>query len=127
MPSTKVVPNRRRQSRTQAVLPVRVRGRDDSGALFEELAHTLDVTSTGVRLGAIRHKLQELDTLVVLYRQRRIEFTIVWSKPLEGTHEYHVGLQTAVQQNVQQNDPWGLSLSNSVQPANQVSAASGAA
>ncbi len=124
MSSIKVQANRRRQARTQAVLPVRVRGKDDSGALFEELAHTLDLTSTGAKLGAIRHKLQALDTLVVLYRQRRIEFTIVWSKLLEGTREYQVGLQTMAQQ----NDPWGLSLSNSsMQPAAQVSAASGAA
>jgi hypothetical protein len=106
-------PNRRRQGRTQAVLPVRVRGKDAAGALFEELAHTLDVTSTGARLGAIRHKLRALDTLVVLYRQRRIEFTIVWSKLLEGTREYQVGLQTIAQQ----NDPWGLSMSHtSAQP-----------
>jgi hypothetical protein len=124
MSSTKVQTDRRQQSRTQAVLPVRVRGRDDSGALFEELAHTLDLTSIGARLGAIRHKLQEQSTLVVLYRQRRIEFTIVWSKLLNGTQEYQVGLQTIARQ----NDPWGLSLSNnSVQAAPQVAAASGAA
>jgi len=47
--------NRRRQARMQAVLPVRVRGTDDSGVLFEGLAHTLDLTPTGAKLGAIRH------------------------------------------------------------------------
>lgn len=108
MPSRGADTNRRRQPRTQAVLPVRVRGKDDCGALFEELAHTLDLTSTGARLGAIRHKLRALDTLVVLCRQRRIEFTIVWSKLLEGTREYQAGLQMMAQQ----NDPWGLSGSN---------------
>jgi hypothetical protein len=121
MRSIRVEVNRRRQSRTQAVLPVRVRGTNASGVLFEGLAHTLDLTSTGARLGAIRHKLQVLDTLVVLYRQRRIEFTIVWSKLLDGQHEYQVGLQTVAQQ----SDPWGLSLSNnSAQPAMEASAVS---
>jgi hypothetical protein len=121
MQSTRVEANRRRQDRTQAVLPVRVRGTDASGAFFETLAHTLDLTSTGARLGAIRHELKALDTLVVLYRQRRIEFTIIWWKLLDGHCEYQVGLQAIAQQ----SDPWGLSLSNSgAQPAMKASAVS---
>ena len=116
--------NRRRQARMQAVLPVRVRGTDDSGVLFEGLAHTLDLTPTGAKLGAIRHKLKVLDTLVVLYRQRRIEFTIIWSKLLDGQCEYQVGLQAIAQQ----SDPWGLSLSNNIaHPLTGASAVSGAA
>jgi hypothetical protein len=96
-----------------------VRGTDASGALFEGLAHTLDLTATGARLGAIRRELKALDTLVVLYRQRRIEFTIVWSKLL-GHCEYQVGLQAMAQQ----SDPWGLNLNHTAQPAVQASAAS---
>jgi hypothetical protein len=119
MRSPRVEANRRRQDRTQAVLPVRVRGTDASGISFEALAHTLDITSTGARLGAIRHELKVLDTLVVLYRQRRIEFTVVWWKLL-GHCEYQVGLQAMAQQ----SDPWGLSLNHSVQPAVQASAVS---
>jgi hypothetical protein len=107
----------------QAVLPVRVRGTDDSGVLFEGLAHTLDLTPTGAKLGAIRHKLKVLDTLVVLYRQRRIEFTIIWSKLLDGQCEYQVGLQAIAQQ----SDPWGLNLSNNAHPLTVASAVSGAA
>jgi hypothetical protein len=124
MQSISVKANRRRQARMQAVLPVRVRGKDDSGVLFEGLAHTLDLTPTGAKLGAIRHKLKVLDTLVVLYRQRRIEFTIIWSKLLDGQCEYQVGLQAIAQQ----SDPWGLSLSNNiVHPLTGASAVSGAA
>ncbi len=51
MPATSVKTNRRRQDRIQAVLPVRVRGTDSSGKSFEILAHTLDLTSNGARLG----------------------------------------------------------------------------
>jgi hypothetical protein len=89
----------------QAVLPVRVRGIDTSGEPFEELAHTLDLTPTGVRLGAIRHQLRALDTLIILYHQRRMEFKVVWSRLIEGTKEYQVGL-TAFSQ---QQEAWGLS------------------
>jgi hypothetical protein len=123
MPSSAVT-NRRRQDRTQAVLPVRVRGTDASGASFEELAHTLDLTPAGTRLGAIRRQLKTLDRLTILYHQRRMEFTIVWTKLLAGSSEYQVGLQALSQE----REPWGISLASSGAPAaTTTSAASGAA
>lgn len=99
--------DKRRQDRMKAVLPVKVRGRDIAGKCFEELVHTLDVTPMGVRLGAIHHRLKALDALTVLYRQRRIEFRVVWIKELEGADEYQVGLQALTQD----QDAWGLNLS----------------
>jgi hypothetical protein len=110
--------NRRRQDRVQAVLPVRVRGTDASGMSFEGFAHTLDLTASGARLGSIRHELKALDTLTIFYHQRRMEFTVVWTKLLKG--EYQVGLQAFAQE----KEAWGMSLS--VQPAT-ASAVSGAA
>jgi len=105
---------------------VRVRGKDTSGALFEELAHTLDLTPTGVRLGAIRHKLNALDTLVVLFRQRRVEFSVVWTRLLDGRGEYQVGLEMVAQEHG--NDPWGLGVARcETQAVSTASAVSGAA
>lgn len=96
--STSVVKTeRRRQTRIQAVLPVRVRGTDATGKSFEELAHTLDLTPTGARLGSIRSTINALDTLVVLYRQRRMEFRVIWAKQLEGRKEHHLGLEAISQ------------------------------
>jgi hypothetical protein len=92
----------------QAVLPVRVRGTDATGASFEGLAHTLDLAPAGVRLGAIRHQLKVLDRLTILYRQRRMEFTVVWTKSLDGKGEYQVGLQAFSQE----KEAWGMSLFN---------------
>jgi len=116
--------NMRHQTRTQGVLPVRVRGKDASGVLFEGLAHTLDVTPTGARLGAIRHQLNALDTLVVLFRQRRVEFSVIWTRLVDGRGEYQVGLQLLSQE----SDPWGMSLAHShAQSATRSSAFSGAA
>ncbi len=127
---TKETSSRRTQDRIQAVLPVRVRGKDASGELFEALAHTLDITPTGARLGAIRHKLNVLDTLIVLFRKRRIEFTVMWTKLLDehkdGAHgEYQVGLQMVAREHG--NDPWGLSVAHTEQPFTRVTAVSGAA
>ena len=88
MQAPTVKTNRRRQDRIQAVLPVRVRGTDSSGKAFEILAHTLDLTANGARLGSIRHQLKALDTLTIFYRQRKMEFTVVWTKLLDGRGEY---------------------------------------
>ena len=121
MQCTSVKTNRRRQDRICAVLPVRVRGTDCSGASFEGIAHTLDLTSTGARLGSIRHNLKALDTLTVLYHQRRMEFTVVWTKLLDGKSEYQVGLQAFSQE----KEGWGMNLFSS-QPFTRASAVSGA-
>ena len=110
--------DRRRQDRVQGVLPVRVRGVDTSGVSFEGLAHTLDLTATGARLGAIRHELKVLDTVIVFYRQRRMEFMVVWTKLLDGKSEYQVGLQALSQL----KEAWGLNIS-----AQSAKLASGAA
>jgi hypothetical protein len=121
--------SRRRQVRTRAVLPVRVRGKDACGALFEGLAHTLDFTPAGARLGAIRHELNALDTLVVLFRQRRIEFKVMWTRLLgehrvDGRDEYQVGLQMMAQE----TDPWGLGSTHSkTHPVTRASVVSAAA
>jgi hypothetical protein len=122
MQPSSVTANRRRQDRIQAVLPVRVRGTDSSGASFEGFAHTLDLTASGARLGSIRHELKVLDTLTIFYHQRRMEFTIVWTKLLTGKNEYQVGLQAFAQE-----ESWGMSLFNaSAQPGLKASV-SGAA
>ena len=109
MQDTIVQSDRRRQDRIQAVLPVRVRGVDTAGVSFEEFAHTLDLTPTGVRLGAIHRQLKALDTLTIFYHQRRMDFRVVWTKPLDGTKEYQVGLKAFSQE----KETWGLSLFNS--------------
>jgi len=119
---------KRRQVRTRAVLPVRLRGKDSSGKVFDELAHTLDVTATGVRLGSVRHELQKFEQITILYRQRRMEFRVMWTKKMEGSGEYQVGLEALTSE----PDAWGLSSSDFkardvMEPAAQVAHASGTA
>jgi hypothetical protein len=83
---------------------VRVRGKDSVGASFEELAHTLDLTPSGVRLGNIRRPLSAPEPLTVLYRQRKMEFRVVWTKKLDGLSEYQVGLEAVAQD----GEAWGF-------------------
>jgi hypothetical protein len=94
----------RRGNRTKAVLPVRVRGTDSAGKAFEELVHTLDVTPEGARLGSVRHELHLQDEITVFYRQRKIQFRVVWTKKMKGTSEFQVGLQAVSHD----NEAWGL-------------------
>jgi hypothetical protein len=94
----------RRGNRTKAVIPVRVKGKDSSGKAFDELVHTLDVTPEGARLGSVRRELNLLDEVTVFYRQRRIQFRVVWTKKMKGTSEFQVGLQAVTGE----GEAWGL-------------------
>jgi hypothetical protein len=77
------------------------------------MAHTLDLTAIGVRLGSIRHELKALDTLTIIYRQRRMEFRVIWTKLLDAKGEYQVGLQAFSQE----REIWGMTLTSCLQPA----------
>jgi hypothetical protein len=96
----------RRGNRTKAVLPVKVKGKDRTGQAFEELVHTLDVTPEGARLGSVRRELNLFDEITIFYRQRRIQFRVVWTKKMKGSTEFQVGLQAVSQE----NEAWGLNL-----------------
>ena len=112
--------NQRRGSRTKAVLPVRIKGKDSSGKEFEELAHTLDVTATGVRLGSVRRELSEQEEVTLFFRQRKMQFRVVWTKKMKGTSEFQVGLQALMQE----KEAWVLSFAEPAkQPAQALSAA----
>ncbi len=104
----------RRGKRTKAVLPVKIKGTDSTGNAFEELAHTLDVTTVGARLGSIRHELNLLEQITVFHRQRKMQFRVVWIKKMKGTSEFQIGLQAVTQE----KEAWGLnSHEEQIEPA----------
>jgi hypothetical protein len=108
MSAVSVDTNQRRGDRTKAVIPVRVKGKDSTGKTFEELVHTLDVTPDGVRLGSVHRELNVLDEITVFYRQRKIQFRVVWTKKMKGTSEFQVGLRAVTQD----SEVWGLNFSD---------------
>ena len=112
----------RRGNRTKAVLPVKIKGTDKAGKAFEDLAHTLDVTPVGARLGGIRHELKLQDEVTIFYRQRKTQFRVVWVKKMQGTNEFQIGLQALSQD----KEGWGLGHDQqSVPPKLPVSIAQG--
>ena len=113
MQASSVEAKQRRASRTKAVLPVRIKGKDSSGKAFEELAHTLDVNASGVRLGSVRIELDVDDELTVFIRQRKMQFRVVWTKKMKGTSEFQIGLRALAQE----REAWGLAfVENGEQP-----------
>jgi PilZ domain-containing protein len=112
--------NKRRVSRTKAVLPVRIKGKDSSGKAFEELAHTLDVTQSGVRLGSVRRELKAKDEVTIFFRQRKMQFRVVWTKRMNGTSEFQVGLQALEQE----KEAWGVAFADQAQQPSQPLSAS---
>lgn len=100
--------DQRRGARTKAVIPVRVKGKDSAGKTFDELVHTLDVTPDGIRLGSVRQSLNVLDEVTVFYRQRKIQFRVIWTRRLEGTAEFQIGLQAVTQD----SKAWGLNFAD---------------
>jgi hypothetical protein len=54
----------------------------------------------------VRHQLNVRDEITVFYRKRKIQFRVVWTKKLEGTSEFQVGLQAVTQD----SEAWGLSF-----------------
>src|SRR5579885_1783932 len=106
----------RRQDRIKAVLPVRISGTDASGKPFDELVHTLDITPSGGRLGAIHKELKALDRLTVQYRQHRVEFRVVWTRLLDKGREYQAGLQMIGEEKT----AWGLGRSDGERPTHSI-------
>jgi hypothetical protein len=108
----------RRGIRTKAVLPVRIKGKDSTGLVFDELVHTLDVTASGTRLGSVRRELTVDDEISLFYRQRKMQFRVVWIKKMKGTSEFQIGLRALVQE----REAWGLGLTEQSEKIPQISA-----
>jgi hypothetical protein len=114
--------DKRRNDRVKAVLPVKVWGSDHAGVSYAAVAHTLDITQTGARLGSVRRMFNIGDRLTLQYRQRKADFRVIWTRQLQGSNEYQIGLETITHE----NDPWGLKpdtkVRESAQPGNLVPA-----
>lgn len=106
MGSSREVVKQRRSNRTKAVLPVRVKGRDNAGNAFEEVALTLDVAQSGIRLASMRRELNIGEEVTVIYRQRKMLLRVVWTKQMKGSSEFQVGLQAVAQE----REAWSLSF-----------------
>src|SRR3954452_24577101 len=88
------------------VLSGRLKGKEHTCKAFEELVHTLDVTASGALIGSVRRDLNVDEEVTIFYRQRKMQFRVVWTKKMKGTSEFQVGLRATTQD----KEAWGLAL-----------------
>ena len=66
---------KRQSKRTKAVVPVRLW---IAGSKDGHLAHTLDVSNHGVKLGGCRAEMKVEDKIEIQYRQKHAQFRVIW-------------------------------------------------
>src|ERR1017187_3247066 len=81
---------KRRSKRTKAVVPVRLR---IAGSLESHLAHTLNVTNHGVRLGGYRGEINVGDEFVIQYRHAQAQFRVTWIAARDESSEKQIGAE----------------------------------
>ncbi len=79
----------RKYERAKMVLPIRIGGQDANGQPFSLLAHTLDFSRMGARIGGVRVPLRPGDEITVEYKRQRGRFVVRWV----GT-KYDIGVES---------------------------------
>jgi hypothetical protein len=93
--------DKRKSTRRKMVLPVKVMIDQ-----ITHLAHTVDITESGARLGALRMQLKP-GTIISLQRgSQRAKFQIAWVRQLAPTE-----LQAGIESLQPQDSFWGVDLS----------------
>ncbi len=98
----------RRRKRVKMVLPVRITGKDAEGNSFVEMAHTLDLTQTGARIGGMRHRVSSGEIVEIQCRHLRARFRVVWAGNASAGGEEQVGVEAIEAE----KDIWKLGLAS---------------
>jgi PilZ domain len=92
----------RKSPRRKMVLPVKI-----SVAKETLLAHTLDISHNGARLGALRTELQPGTVVSVRRGSKKADFRVTWVRQL-AANEVQVGIECLEAQ----DNFWGVNLSD---------------
>ena len=95
---------KRRQKRARMVLPVRVT-LNKGDRTFTYLAHTLDISYGGARIGGLRAEVATGEVVLVQHRNRKGRYVVRWVREM-GAGEIHFGVES-LDPNV---DLWQLEL-----------------
>jgi hypothetical protein len=68
----------RTQRRVKTVLPVRLGGTGTDGQRFVAVAHTIDISSSGARLGGVVAPVAFGATIELQYQYRKAKFEVLW-------------------------------------------------
>jgi hypothetical protein len=93
---------KRTSPRRKMVLPVKV-----TIERVTHLAHTVDITPTGARLGALRTQLQPGAIISLQRGSKKAKFRVAWVRQLAPNE-----LQAGIESVEPQNNFWGVDLSD---------------
>lgn len=82
-----------REVRHILALPVRVWGMDAQGAMFEQYATTVNVTTSGAHLAGIEHRLQRGCVIGIEHCSSRARYRIAWVGSQENGKAGEIGVQ----------------------------------
>jgi TonB family protein len=101
-------PGVQRYPRTKMVLPLRLWvGEDADDSAPPQLAHTVDISPIGGRLGGLRSELQPGQTVMLQRGQMKFPFRVIWNTEL-APGENHAGVEALEFGNI-----WGVELPQS--------------
>ncbi len=86
---------KRCEPRVQNDIPVKVCGMDMAGHPFVQTAYAVSVSRSGVRLTGVGSLLRVGEVVVVIYKQRKARFRVVWIGEVGQPEAGHAGLQAA--------------------------------
>lgn len=99
-------PGVQRYKRTKMVLPLRFWPDDENGQnVGAQLAHTVDISPIGGRLGGLRNPLQTGQTIMLQRGKNRSQFRVIWTKQL-GPGEIQAGIESVACE----TKIWGIDL-----------------
>jgi TonB family protein len=87
-------PGKQRHQRTKMVLPLRVWADEpNAGGTTPQLAHTVDISPGGGRLGGLRILVQPGETILIQRGQQKTQFRVVWAREM-GPGEIQAGVES---------------------------------
>src|SRR5690242_15194989 len=97
---------KRSRKRVKMVLPIRVWGTDSSGKPFVCLAHTLDVTPNGARIGGFGPPVNVGERIGITRGMKKAHFRVAWIGRVSSPTEEQIGVELLDAD----RDIWGLQL-----------------
>jgi hypothetical protein len=83
---------RRRESRKELQVPVRIFGTNSDGQVFSEKAVTVNVSQQGTELSGVKPKLNLDEIIGLTYGKNRVHFRVKWVGASGSAKAGHVGL-----------------------------------
>lgn len=90
---SRFVTGKRKEKRTNMVVPVRVRLLSTTGPGESFVAHTLDASERGVKLAGFRTEIKVDDVIEIQHRHDWALFRVVWVHTLENSLEKQAGAE----------------------------------